>query len=111
MGLALAVCLLGLGCQEATQPRTGKVEGTVRYPDGSLVIKAKVDIDSRGSTFTDRSGHYELATKGAGTTATLFAQDGFNGGAHTEIHFGRVQVTITKSTESQDIVLDQAAPF
>jgi hypothetical protein len=108
---ALAIGLLALGCQEATQPRVAKIEGTVRYPDGSVVYKAKVDVDGGGSTFTDRSGHYELATKGVGTTATLFAQDGFDGGAYAMIHFGRVQVTVTKSMVTQDIVLDQATPI
>ena len=109
---SLVIGLLVLGCQEATQPRSGKIEGTVRYPDGSAVEKAKVDIDGGGSTFTDRSGHYELATKGVGTTATLFAQDGFTPGkVYGVIHFGRVQVTVTKWSLTQDIVLDQSTPI
>jgi len=107
----LVIALLAVGCQEATQPRAGKIDGIVRYPDGSAVEKAKVDIDGGGSTFTDRSGHYELTTKGVGTTATLFAQDGFTDGAHGVIHFGRVQVTVTQSSVTQDIVLDQSTPI
>jgi hypothetical protein len=112
MGIVVALCVLGLGCQEATQPRMGKIEGTVRYPDGSVVYKAKVDLDGGGSTFTDRSGHYEFTTQSTGTTVTLFAQDGFTPGmAYGVIHFGRVQVTVTKPSVTQDIVLDQSTPI
>jgi len=112
MVCALMIGLLALGCQETTQPRAGKIEGTVRYPDGTAVYKAKVDLDGGGSTFTDRSGHYELATKGVGTSATLFAQDGFTPGmVYAVIHFGRIQVTVTQSSVTQDIVLDHSTPI
>ena len=111
--LALALCLVTLGCQESTtQPRVATIEGVVRYPDGSVVYRAKVVLDGGGTTFTDRSGSYQFTNQDVGATVTLFASDGYTPGVVYGVnHFGRVQVRVDKPKVTQDIVLDQSMPI
>jgi hypothetical protein len=86
-----------------------QVFGTVRYPDGTAVWRAKVWVDGVFSAQTDPAGRFVILVPANGNSVTLSASDGYTPGlAYAVIHSGSVSVGGSPGRITLDIVLDHA---
>ncbi len=109
--VALVMLVLAAGCRWPWEPEAVLVRGTVRYPDGTRAVVARVEVASDGATFTDWEGRYTLLVKaGAADTVTIVAYD-FCRGACTETRAGSARVALRGSPMTVNIVLDEANPI
>lgn len=114
----LVLAILGLACQEPTQPRDGSISGVVRYPSGSPVNRAKVGLNFGGGAdwnhlemFSDSLGRYEFVVNAVGDSANVLARDGYNGGMISGRHVGWVVFVVRERIVEQDIVLKYFEPI
>ena len=110
--VALALSATGCGSQSSLSPQMLQVSGTVRYPDGTAVGRAKVSADTGSSTVSDLAGRFVIVTPVNGNSVTLYARDGYAPGvAYVSIHYGSVRVGGSPGRIRLDIVLDNETPI
>ncbi|MCM3872497.1 MAG: carboxypeptidase-like regulatory domain-containing protein, partial [Pyrinomonadaceae bacterium] len=79
-------------------PTTGRIVGTVRDPNGAVIVGAEVTVTSLATAderkvTTDREGNYAVPLLSPGTYRARFAASGFNPSL-----FDAVRVVITETT-------------
>ena len=110
--VALALSGTGCGSQSSLSPQVLQVSGTVRYPDGTAVWRAKVWADAGSSALSDPAGRFVIVAPANGNSFTLYARDGYTPGvAYASIHSGSVRVGGSPGRITIDIVLDRADPI
>ena len=107
--VVLAVSGTGCESQSSLSPQVLQISGTVRYPDGTAVWRAKVSADAGSTAFSDPAGRFEIVVPANGDSITLYARDGYTPGVvYGVIRFGSVRVGGSAGRITRDIVLDQA---
>ena len=110
--VALAVSGTGCGSQSSLSPRLLQVSGTIRYPDGTPVSRAKVWADADSSAlWSDPAGRFVIVVPANGDSVTLYARDGYTPGVYAETHSGSVRVAGRPGRITLDIVLDHVTPI
>lgn len=110
--VALALSGTGCGSQSSLSPQVVQVSGTVRYPNGTAVWRAKVWTDTGSSAVSDPAGRFVIVAPANGDGVTLYARDGYTPGvAYASISSGSVHVGRSPGRITLDIVLDTATPI
>jgi hypothetical protein len=110
--VALALSATGCGSQSPLSPQVVQIFGTVRYPDGTAVWRAKVWTDTGSSAVSDPAGRFLIVAHANGDGVTLYARDGYTPGvAYAETRSGSVRVGGSPGRIILDMVLDTATPI
>jgi hypothetical protein len=105
--VALALSGTGCGSQSPLSPQVLLVFGTVHYPNGTAVWRAKVWTDTGSSAVSDPAGRFVIVARANGDGVTLYAVDGYTPGvAYVATHSGSVRVGGSPGRITLDIVLD-----
>jgi hypothetical protein len=111
---ALAVLALA-GCRGVSSPDRTVVSGTVHYPGGQPVHRAKVTAETGETTFTDARGQYQLAIRSdrrTATSITLTARDGYTPGVvYAVTRSGTVLVPLASGRVTRNIALTEQNIF
>lgn len=111
--VVLALSGTGCGSQSSLSPQMLQVSGTVRYPDGTPVSRAKVWADADSSAlWSDPAGRFVIVVPANGDSITLYAVDGYTPGvAYASISSGSVRIGGRPGRITLDIVLDRVTPI
>lgn len=110
--IVVALALLASGCRFPWEPRSGAIEGAVRYPWGEPVYMAKVSIKDVGTTYTDMMGRYRIELPVPMDSVVVVATDGYTpGAAYADTRSGSSKVAVRGGLAIVNVILDHTDPI